>query len=235
MGSSDRSNCDDTSCPSCPRDDFDSSRAMKIHHKTDHGESLALKTTECTHCGQEFQYYPSEKPGKYCEECVNDEDVHWTEKPPENNQTDKAVEIVGTSPDVPAYRKGKAAEAIVLGKLAERGIPVSVPWGDIERYDFIVEHPSDGLLRVQCKTGRIVDGSFTIECCRSYTTAEGQKKIPYDGEFDYYIIYSYETEELYWVSESEADSSKFRLRMEPTTYDFPDTTWASDYTFDDNW
>lgn len=35
--------------------------------------------TECEICGDEFEYYPSEKPGKYCPDCVENED--WRHDP----------------------------------------------------------------------------------------------------------------------------------------------------------
>jgi hypothetical protein len=45
--------------------------------------------SSCLICGSEFEYYPSEKPGCYCPECVEDED--WRDVPEtlsgeENNQ-----------------------------------------------------------------------------------------------------------------------------------------------------
>jgi hypothetical protein len=35
--------------------------------------------TECDICGAEFEYYPSEKPGLYCSECVEHE--NWRHEP----------------------------------------------------------------------------------------------------------------------------------------------------------
>lgn len=33
----------------------------------------AKEATECDICGAEFRYYPSEKPGRFCEECIENE------------------------------------------------------------------------------------------------------------------------------------------------------------------
>lgn len=41
-------------CPSCERDDFDTEKAMRIHHKLAHGESLAETTLVCEQCGDTF-------------------------------------------------------------------------------------------------------------------------------------------------------------------------------------
>lgn len=41
---------------------------------TDHPNYRGGKaTTECDICGDEFEYYPSEKPGRYCPDCVKNE------------------------------------------------------------------------------------------------------------------------------------------------------------------
>lgn len=65
------------SCPTCNKKDFETERAMKIHHKLAHNESIALKESKCSECGSKFKYYPSEKEGKYCEECVKNSEVNW--------------------------------------------------------------------------------------------------------------------------------------------------------------
>jgi 5-methylcytosine-specific restriction endonuclease McrA len=62
------------SCPKCG-EGFDDNRAMAIHHKLSHGESLKTKETTCDECSKLFTYYPSDKEGIYCSSCV--EDVPW--------------------------------------------------------------------------------------------------------------------------------------------------------------
>lgn len=43
-------------CPSCDRDDFEDERAMRIHHKQAHGESLAQRNDRyrCSVCDREL-------------------------------------------------------------------------------------------------------------------------------------------------------------------------------------
>jgi hypothetical protein len=62
-----------TDCPSCD-DKFDSETGMVIHHKLSHGKSLVEKTSICSidDCTNEFSYYPSEKEGTICPECIKD-------------------------------------------------------------------------------------------------------------------------------------------------------------------
>jgi len=64
-------------CPVCS-DEFNSDRAMKIHHKLSHGTSIAIESSECKNCGKDFNYYPSDKKGIYCSGCVEDDDITWT-------------------------------------------------------------------------------------------------------------------------------------------------------------
>lgn len=48
---------DETRCPSCGRDDFADERAMRIHHKLAHGESLAEREDRyrCPECDREVE------------------------------------------------------------------------------------------------------------------------------------------------------------------------------------
>lgn len=64
-------------CPSCS-DEFDSDRAMKIHHKLSHGNSIAIEKSSCKNCNNTFEYYPSDKDGVYCSDCVNNPEVTWS-------------------------------------------------------------------------------------------------------------------------------------------------------------
>lgn len=59
-------------CPVCG-DSFDSEFGMKVHHKLKHDESLSKEVSQCTieGCSNEFKYYPSEKDGLICSECVD--------------------------------------------------------------------------------------------------------------------------------------------------------------------
>jgi len=57
-----------------------------------------------------------------------------------------------------SHKKGDLTEAAVLTELKRRDVPVSIPFGDNERYDFVVETPDTQFLRAQIKTGWSRDG-----------------------------------------------------------------------------
>lgn len=46
---------DETICPACGRDDFDSPMAMKCHHAQKHDERLGVENVECETCGDVFE------------------------------------------------------------------------------------------------------------------------------------------------------------------------------------
>ena len=64
-------------------------------------------------------------------------------------------------------RRGEIAEAAFLHKAASLGFSVSKPWGDSDRYDFIVE-TGGRFWRVQVKTAsRVGEGAYSIHACGS--------------------------------------------------------------------
>ncbi len=46
----------------------------------------ARETTSCEICGAEFEYWPSEKPGFYCPDCVQNESWRTVPDPPEGEK-----------------------------------------------------------------------------------------------------------------------------------------------------
>lgn len=56
-------------CPTCG-DEFDTEGGRNKHHAFSHGESIAKETSTCEFCGEKFSYYPSDKSGVACSDCV---------------------------------------------------------------------------------------------------------------------------------------------------------------------
>jgi hypothetical protein len=73
-------------------------------------------------------------------------------------------------------RLGEIAQAAFLLKAQSLGFGLAVPWGDSEKWDFIVwAGPSGGLLRVQVKaTGRLNGGGYDVQPV--YTSRDGRKR-----------------------------------------------------------
>ena len=66
-------------------------------------------------------------------------------------------------PNLTTKRRGEVVEAAFLHKAASLGFSVAKPWGESDRYDFIVE-TGDRFLRVQVKSAYsgTKDGGYTI-------------------------------------------------------------------------
>lgn len=128
-------------------------------------------------------------------------------------------------------RKGDETEAVVLGRLMNHGVSISVPFGDSDRYDLIAD---DGtrLYRVQCKTGSWVNGSVRFNLYTSTVNAEGRVDSDYTAEeIDTYAVHSAETDEVYWVPIEETGKGEMRLRVDDPHPKAPRSkiNWADDY------
>ena len=108
------------------------------------------------------------------------------------------ADSVGT---MQSHERGDATEARVIAELKERGIPVAIPFSDNQRYDVIVETPAAELLRVQIKTGRLVDGKIDFHGTSQHTNSTGNTYEKYDGDVDYFFVYTPALDSLHAVVE----------------------------------
>jgi hypothetical protein len=111
------------------------------------------------------------------------------------------------------------------------GVSVSVPFGDSDRYDLVVD---DGTRRhrVQCKTGSWVDGTVRFNLYSSTTNTGTRIEADYTADqIDAYAVYSPDTDTAYWVPIEETGSGEMRLRVEEPHPKAPQSriNWASEY------
>ncbi|MDX1745409.1 MAG: group I intron-associated PD-(D/E)XK endonuclease [Halobacteriales archaeon] len=133
-----------------------------------------------------------------------------------------------------SHRKGDLTEAIVIAELKRRSIPVSLPFGDNERYDLVIETPTGNLLRVQVKTGWVTDGKFEFHARSQHTNSTGNTYKTYDGDIDFFTVYCHELATLYLIQEDEFGSS-ISLRVEEPECRNRRINWADDFEFDARW
>ncbi|MEF8808461.1 group I intron-associated PD-(D/E)XK endonuclease [Natronomonas sp.] len=129
-------------------------------------------------------------------------------------------------------RIGDASEARVLSALLERDYPVSVPFGDNDPYDLLVE-TSDGVHRVQVKTGWMEEGRIRFKTA-SKTTADGNavRRDYAPEEVDVFAVRCRETDDCYWVPFETAGRKNTYLRVDSPKIDHPNVRLAEDYRFD---
>ena len=132
------------------------------------------------------------------------------------------------------HLKGDITEAIVIAELTKRGVPVSIPFGDNQRYDLIAETPQGWPLRIQIKTGWITDGVLRFKGVSQHTNSQGNKYRKYEDEVDYFIIYNHDIDQMYLVGEHEFNT-KITLRIEEPKQLHDSINWAEDFEFEARW
>ncbi|WP_255198622.1 group I intron-associated PD-(D/E)XK endonuclease [Halorarius litoreus] len=127
--------------------------------------------------------------------------------------------------------RGDETEAKVLSTLLAAGYSVSVPFGDNDKYDLIVDDYGE-LHRVQCKTAWQNKAETIRFNTHSQTTNDGAyHEQTYEDAIDAFVVRYPDTESLYWIDVAEATTQKMELRFE-ASIDHPSINWASDYAFD---
>jgi hypothetical protein len=101
--------------------------------------------------------------------------------------------------------KGSITEAVVLAELAKVGWTILIPFGTNHRYDYVIDR-GQGFERVQCKTGRYINGSVQFN---SYSHSRDSKESckGYAEEADVFAIFCPELDSVYWVPVDEVPVS----------------------------
>lgn len=125
---------------------------------------------------------------------------------------------------------GDETEVIILQELTTSGYSVSIPFGDNDPYDLIVDDDGD-LYRVQCKTGWHTDARTIRFNTHSQTTRDGEyHESTYNEVIDAFAIRVPDQETIYWVDIEDAAEKKMVLRYE-AEIDHPSINWAREYEF----
>jgi hypothetical protein len=104
-------------------------------------------------------------------------------------------------------RMGEAVEAAFLAKVCGLRIPVCKPWGDSERYDFVVDW-GKGLWRVQVKGGSYYERS-------KYQVGTGGKGKPFTKDDMDFVVVFIVPEDLWYVVPIEAAEGLAALWFNP--------------------
>ena len=100
----------------------------------------------------------------------------------------------------------------MLAKLLAKGHSVSLPFGDNQRYDLILDEGGT-LSRVQCKTGRIRNGAIRFNA--HSVDGKSLKHRNYKNEIELFIVYCPDNEKFYKVPINSVGVGKPYLRVEP--------------------
>lgn len=108
---------------------------------------------------------------------------------------------------------GELSEAAVVHHLIRAGYDLAKPLGDNARYDLIIDD-GDRFLRVQIKTGRLVEGVIRFEASSSQAH-RGRGRQSYRGQIELFAVYSPDLDKTYLVPVDECGAIGGTLRLEP--------------------
>lgn len=138
------------------------------------------------------------------------------------------------SPEIPIIRRmnpkgrGEVSEGVVIACLLKQGHSVSIPFGNNQRYDLILDEGEGTLLRIQVKTGRLAEGCVIFQTS-SKNSFTGQT-LNYRGQADLFMVYCPQIETIYEVPVEDCGNREMRLRVEPVRGGPKSTIrWAKDY------
>src|ERR1039457_879780 len=81
--------------------------------------------------------------------------------------------------------KGEISEGHVIAQLLTHGYAPSMPFGDNQRYDLIVDDGAH-LWRAQVKTARMRNGCLVFNCCSIDVNTQARRT--YHGQIDIFLI-----------------------------------------------
>jgi hypothetical protein len=141
------------------------------------------------------------------------------------------MSLIG-KPKCNTAKKGEVTESVILARLVQLGYECLIPWGHDHRYDIAID--DDGrLVRIQCKTAREEQGYLEFNTAITYARVGGKPHVRkgYQGEADYFGVYSPETGKIYLVPVEEVPICSIgRLRLNPTKNNQQKgVKWAKDY------
>jgi len=122
---------------------------------------------------------------------------------------------------------GERSEGLVLAKMISLGFAVSIPFGNNQRYDAIVDDGAK-LLKAQVKTGRVRNGTVVFDTCS--TNGFTGKHQNYRGQVDIFLVYCPDNDRYYKIPVEDVGIKLGSLRFdELKTSRSKGIKWAKDY------
>jgi PD-(D/E)XK endonuclease len=109
---------------------------------------------------------------------------------------------------------GLRTEGAILSELNRRGYDVLVPFGVNQRYDLVIDCEG-GLLKVQCKTGRLRDGVVQFSALSIQSNTRQTRVRGYAGQVDLFMVYCPENERVYAIPAEDVPNCSMYLRVDP--------------------
>ncbi len=130
---------------------------------------------------------------------------------------------------------GERAQAHVIAKFLEMGYRVLLPYGDSSRYDLVIEDAEGQFWRVQVKTAWVEKEGYIVFATTSLRSRSTNGRIVYSragyqGQVDYFAVYSQELRKVYLLPVNEVSQTRMHLRLVPSkNKQEKNVHWAEDY------
>lgn len=108
---------------------------------------------------------------------------------------------------------GEKSEGMVLARFLQLGWIVLMPFGDNQRYDFVIDR-GNGFEKIQVKTARLKDGYIEF---RPYSSQShrGNSQKGYKGECDFFACYCPQNNMIYFIKVDDCTETVVILRLLP--------------------
>ena len=123
---------------------------------------------------------------------------------------------------------GEISEAKVISFLLEKGLSVSIPFGNNQRYDLIIDF-GDKLERAQVKTGFFKNGCISFSTCSKHGLT-GKRK-DYKEQIEIFLVYCPQfRDKIFRIPVDKCGTTSVLLRVDPPNGPLLNTIkWAKDY------
>lgn len=127
---------------------------------------------------------------------------------------------------------GDITKLKIMSVLLQSGKTILTPFTENCRYDLVFED-ENGFHKVQCKTGKLVNGSITFRCASVYKVKGITISRSYTKqEIDFYGVYCPQVDRCYLVPVEDAGKFMMKLRYDlplPNRNGHQHLRWASEY------
>jgi PD-(D/E)XK endonuclease len=110
--------------------------------------------------------------------------------------------------------RGDQTEGIILAHLLRLGKVVLLPFGNSQRYDLVIDEGGGRFTRAQCKTAWRHPGRLVFNACSVH--ARTGKKTGYVDHADVFLVYSHDTDKVYYIPVRDVGTTEVTLRLEPS-------------------
>lgn len=130
-------------------------------------------------------------------------------------------------------KTGDISESAVVTRLLQCGYVVLLPYGQMHRYDLVIEDADEKFWRVQVKTGWLNEDQSVILFASSSSmnyTVNHKGARSYRGQCEYFAIYVEALNKVYFIPVDDVGMARATLRLTPSKNNQEkNVRWAKDY------